>query len=751
MLSIFTFAYSNEPKEASDEVINVIRLLEIANGDQNGNMNFDKEVTRAEFVKMAINASTSKETAANIKLNVSLFPDVKNSFWGASYISVAINDGLVTGYIDGTFKPNNTVTLEEAATIVLRLLGYTNADLVGSYPSAQLKKYEDLELDNGIYAKRGDKLTREECMLLLYNALSAKTKQGSIYCTTLGLATNSEGKLDYSALLENKLTGPVFISDVDNPFAGEAFIENEKTEYILNNTKVSRSALKEKDVVYYSDIINSVYIYRKTATGVIDSVNSGNVTISGKTYSIGSAKAKNKLSFGGKYSEEKAFVTLILGINDCVVDVEDGNLDRLSENDDNASVISMIDKTISKAIYLKTSEEAENWKNKIPFPTENAEIYFNGSVTDSPSVSAHDVVYYSKAFSKIWIYRKTISGTIELITPVTSPSSVTVSGKNYSIASSDAAYDLSVYGEYEVGDKITLILGINDECVSIADTKTASHLLYGVVTAKGEKKYTDKNGDEYTADTVTVTDTNAEVYTYEHKNKALNVGDAVMVSVTDTVSIKKLDTDIGRSAAVALTSAIRDGKFAKNCEIIDVDGAAVIKVKPERLTGTEIDYEQFIYSTIVLYHSYDKDGNISRLILKNFTGDIYEYGVVTEASGTKITFMTDKTEQSFTTEGNTCSAGPAKFKVENGSVVNATSLTGYLDDIEAITNNAIFDKNNNEYLLSDDVKVFIKTASGYEYSSISEVTNGDYVLSAYYDKLPVYGGRIRVITALRKV
>ena len=182
---IVTMAFStavfanNNVSKASEEVINVIKLLEIANGDENGNMNFDKNVTRAEFVKMVINASTSKETAANIKLNVSLFPDVKNSFWGASYISVAINNGLVNGYIDGTFKPNNNVTLEEAATIVLRLLGYSNTDLIGNYPSAQINKYKELDLDENISAVQGEILSREECMILIYNMLSAKTKSGN--------------------------------------------------------------------------------------------------------------------------------------------------------------------------------------------------------------------------------------------------------------------------------------------------------------------------------------------------------------------------------------------------------------------------------------------------------------------------------------------------------------------------------------------------------------------------------------------
>ena len=135
MLTFSVFAYSNEPLNAGSEIINVIKLFEIANGDENGNMNYDKEVTRAEFVKMAINASTNKEAAANIKLNISLFPDVKNSYWGSGYISVAVNNGLVTGYSDGTFKPNNAVTLEEAVTIVLRLLVvYTSLSLMEYSP-----------------------------------------------------------------------------------------------------------------------------------------------------------------------------------------------------------------------------------------------------------------------------------------------------------------------------------------------------------------------------------------------------------------------------------------------------------------------------------------------------------------------------------------------------------------------------------------------------------------------------------------
>ena len=83
--------------------------------------------------------------------------------------------------------------------------------------------------------------------------------------------------------------------------------------------------------------------------------------------------------------------------------------------------------------------------------------------------------------------------------------------------------------------------------------------------------------------------------------------------------------------------------------------------------------------------------------------------------------------------------------------VAIAKVTDNLENIDLITNNAVYDKNENEYLLADDLKVYIRTATGYDYSSISDIMKGDYVLTAYYDKLPLYGGRIRVITAFRRV
>ncbi len=133
--------------EVSDSVIEqVIRSTEIMVGDPNGDMNLDKTVTRAEYAKMLVAASTYQDKVAGTS-NSSPFTDVPYTHWAAGYIKTAVQQGWLTGYLDGSFRPDKTVTLEEAATGVLKLLGYTTEDFSGSYPYGQLALYESLGLD----------------------------------------------------------------------------------------------------------------------------------------------------------------------------------------------------------------------------------------------------------------------------------------------------------------------------------------------------------------------------------------------------------------------------------------------------------------------------------------------------------------------------------------------------------------------------------------------------------------------------
>lgn len=165
---------------AEDAALQTIRSLGIMQGDENGNLNLDQSVTRAQFVTMMTNASSYKDTISMSGSGYSLYKDVKSSHWASEYIRVAVNAGWFNGYIDGTFRPDQTITLEEACTALLRLLGYDNSTLGGSFPTAQLTKAASLGLRDQLSAVQGQTLTRRDCVTLFYNLLTAKTDRKSV-------------------------------------------------------------------------------------------------------------------------------------------------------------------------------------------------------------------------------------------------------------------------------------------------------------------------------------------------------------------------------------------------------------------------------------------------------------------------------------------------------------------------------------------------------------------------------------------
>ncbi len=145
--------------ERQTEQAVALAALDIMSGDANGNLNLDAAVTRAQFAKMAVMASPSGRTVSG-EAQVSPYYDVPSTHWAAGYVAAARDLGLVRGYLDGLFHPNATIRLEEGVTVALRLLGYSDSDVVGAYPAGQLTLYSSLGLDEGVTARRGETLTR---------------------------------------------------------------------------------------------------------------------------------------------------------------------------------------------------------------------------------------------------------------------------------------------------------------------------------------------------------------------------------------------------------------------------------------------------------------------------------------------------------------------------------------------------------------------------------------------------------------
>ena len=298
--------------------LETIQALGILAGDSQGNLNLSSAVTRAEFVTMMTAASSYKDTVGS-GYGVSLFKDVKSSHWASEYIRLAVEQNWMTGYTDGTFRPGRTITLEEACTALLRLLGYDASTLAGSFPTAQLSKAGAVGLLDDVAAKQGQTLTRQDCVTLFYHLLLADTKAGAVYGTTLGY-TVKNNEVDYAAVVSADTKGPYV---ADN--GGGLTLPFTPTAVYVDGALSGQSQVKQYDVYYYNAALRSVWVYTDRATGTLTDLSPSktaptSATVAGVTYSIGSSTASYKLSSQGQFSQGDV-VTVLLGMDGDIVDV----------------------------------------------------------------------------------------------------------------------------------------------------------------------------------------------------------------------------------------------------------------------------------------------------------------------------------------------------------------------------------------------------------------------------------------------
>ncbi len=297
-----------------------VRLLGVMNGDENGDMNLEGLVTRAQFAKMMVAASSYKDSVGQTS-GVSPFRDVTRDHWAAGYVKLAADNGWVNGYTDGTFRPNENIRTEECAAALLRLLGYGPADLTGAYPDAQLSKYRALGLGDGVRRGQGEYLTRGDCMNIFYNLMESKTKEGQYYGSVLGYQLGQDGKLDYASLVSSNMEGP-FIAEAGGlnlPFDG-------KIAVYLNGAQAQLEDAQAYDVYYYNANLKTVWIYHNRATGLYTAASPGTaaptaVTVAGNQYGVGSSEASYALSDMGQFSIGDT-VTLLLGLDGQAVGVQ---------------------------------------------------------------------------------------------------------------------------------------------------------------------------------------------------------------------------------------------------------------------------------------------------------------------------------------------------------------------------------------------------------------------------------------------
>ncbi|MBE9203439.1 S-layer homology domain-containing protein [Synechocystis salina LEGE 06099] len=108
----------------------------IIGGFPNGTFQPNAQITRAQFAAIAVKAFNLSPGNGSRS-----FRDVPANYWAAPAISAVNNSGLVTGFPDGSFRPEENITRAQALVILAKALGNnTNADPNGlnSYGDRQM-------------------------------------------------------------------------------------------------------------------------------------------------------------------------------------------------------------------------------------------------------------------------------------------------------------------------------------------------------------------------------------------------------------------------------------------------------------------------------------------------------------------------------------------------------------------------------------------------------------------------------------
>lgn len=150
LVPAFSFAATSDTAGTKyQSSVDMLMALGIVNGYTDGSFRPDNAITRAEFAKIAVLATGGESLATLLGGEKSSFKDVPAAAWYNGYVNAAVAKGLVVGFNDGTFRPNDKVTYAQVLTVLLRSLGYKDQFLSGSWPANFLAKAADLGmLDN---------------------------------------------------------------------------------------------------------------------------------------------------------------------------------------------------------------------------------------------------------------------------------------------------------------------------------------------------------------------------------------------------------------------------------------------------------------------------------------------------------------------------------------------------------------------------------------------------------------------------
>ena len=250
LLTSFGFAKSTFPDVAGTKYEDAVTSLNkngVINGFPDGTFRPQSYVTRAELCKLLVEALDLKQYGNPI----SSFLDVNYSDWYYEYVKAAVDNGIIIGYNDGTFRPNNNVSYSEMITMLIRAMGEEkHVKNKSDWPNAYITyaKNEGL-LVNVSYWDVSMPALRGEVSIALYNMMDLldeiEDEDDEEDDTLYGFVTSTSKKNNVSyAKIDNKT---YTVSSKSDSFTKDTFVVFEKNYKTDEITLVESYSVKDLD------------------------------------------------------------------------------------------------------------------------------------------------------------------------------------------------------------------------------------------------------------------------------------------------------------------------------------------------------------------------------------------------------------------------------------------------------------------------------------------------------------------------
>ncbi len=157
--------------EPYGQAVEELSELGIMYGDADRNFRPEDVLTRAEATAIVVRVLGLSKAAEDEK-HGGVFTDVTEEHWAAGYINLAYKYGFISGFGDGTCKPEELVTFEQMVKMLVAVLGYTPmAENRGGYPVGYLMTASQIGVTKDVKGIASEAIKRKDVAQLVANAL----------------------------------------------------------------------------------------------------------------------------------------------------------------------------------------------------------------------------------------------------------------------------------------------------------------------------------------------------------------------------------------------------------------------------------------------------------------------------------------------------------------------------------------------------------------------------------------------------